>query len=103
MLLESCDYPLCGSGTHLRGEAAIFTERSRCKMSPLLENFTLAENAESPLKCIYHFTLVYIQSLGMILSVSIYWGVAGLLKLGLRSTFTHISEQLQRFVELVNM
>ena len=27
----------------------------------------------------------------------------GLLKLGLRSTFTHISEQLQRFVELVNM
>ena len=32
-----------------------------------------------------------------------YWGVAGLLKLGLRSTFTHIAEQLQRFVELVNM
>ncbi|CAI8040539.1 hypothetical protein GBAR_LOCUS22576 [Geodia barretti] len=28
---------------------------------------------------------------------------SGLLKLGLRSTFTHISEQLQRFVELVNM
>jgi hypothetical protein len=28
---------------------------------------------------------------------------SGLLKLGLRTTFTHISEQLQRFVELVNI